>query len=87
MDGILYPRFVTAEQLEKVKTFQIRPDDIFVTCYPKSGTHWLIKVALLIISRGNDQLVERAPELFKDYQWFEAAGMPGTVQVNVIATY
>ncbi len=79
IDGILNPKFISAdrEHIEKVKNFPLRPDDTFVTCYPKSGTHWLMKIVLLIVNKGDDQYVQRAPQLFNDYQWFEAAGMSG----------
>lgn len=78
IDGTLYPKFISAEHIEKAKNFPLRPDDVLVTCYPKSGTHWLMKIILLIVKSGDNEYVDRAPQLFKDYQWLEAAGMPGT---------
>ena len=75
--GILYPPFVPAEHLEKLKSFPVRADDIFVASYPKSGTHWLVKIVHLLLNNAEDRYIEYSPELFKDGFWLEASGMPG----------
>ncbi len=78
LDEILYPKFISAKHIEKLKSSPLRPDDVLVTCYPKSGTHWLMKIVLLIVKNGEDECIQRTPELFKDFHWLEAAGLPGT---------
>ncbi len=78
IDGILYPKFISAEHIEKAKSFPLRPDDVVLTCYPKSGTHWLTKILLLIIKNGADEYVQRTPRRSTDYHWLEAAEMPGS---------
>ncbi|XP_070555618.1 sulfotransferase 1 family member D1-like [Ptychodera flava] len=37
----------------KVKTMEIRHDDLFLISYPKSGTHWLIRIITSIL-KGSD---------------------------------
>ncbi|XP_070555615.1 sulfotransferase 1B1-like [Ptychodera flava] len=36
--------------LEKMKATEVRSDDIFLITYPKSGTHWFLKVIKLILN-------------------------------------
>ena len=76
IDGILYPPFVHKDHLEKLKYFHLRPDDVFIVCYPKSGTHWLIKIAYLIICNGEDKYLNVTPSR-EDVVWIEEAGKPG----------
>ena len=77
LDGILYPWFVTPEAHEKAKTMPTRPDDIILACYPKSGTHWLLKILTLLINNGDDKYINYTPQLFKDFHWPQAAAIPG----------
>ena len=76
IDGILYPQFVHKDHLEKLKSFRLRPDDVFIVTYPKSGTHWLIKIAYLIIHNGEDKYLNVTPSR-EDIVWIEEAGKPG----------
>ena len=41
VDGILVPPFVTQQRADELKTFKLRPDDVFVVTYPKSGSYTL----------------------------------------------
>ena len=50
--GITVPYFITEEALEKLKDFQLYPDDVWVVSYPKSGTTWLQQIVKLIRSNG-----------------------------------
>ena len=36
-EGITFPALVPASNLDTMKTWQVRPDDIFCVTYPKSG--------------------------------------------------
>ena len=72
IDGIIYPSFIVAEQLEKLKSFKPRPDDIFVCTYPKGGSHWIGFIVHLIMNNG----VENRDAPFHHIcPWLEAAGL------------
>ena len=76
IDGILYPHFVHKDHLEKLKSFRLRPDDVFIGSYPKSGTHWLMKIVYLIIRNGEDKYLNVTPSR-EDVVWIESSGKPG----------
>ena len=76
IDGILYPPFVDKDHLEKLKSFKLRPEDVFIVCYPKSGTHWLMKIVSLIMHNGEDKYVHSTPSR-KEIVWIEESGKPG----------
>ncbi|XP_019640048.1 PREDICTED: sulfotransferase family cytosolic 1B member 1-like [Branchiostoma belcheri] len=48
-DGVRYPRQVTREILEAMKTFQTRDDDIAIVSYPKTGTNWTLEIVTHIL--------------------------------------
>ena len=37
VDGMMVPLFITQQRVEELKTLKLRPDDVFVVTYPKSG--------------------------------------------------
>ena len=37
VDGIMVPSFITQQRVDELKTLKLRPDDVFVVTYPKSG--------------------------------------------------
>ena len=39
VDGMMVPPFITQQRTDELKTFKLRPDDVFVVTYPKSGIH------------------------------------------------
>ena len=39
VDGMMVPAFITQQRLDELKTFKLRPDDVFVVTYPKSGIY------------------------------------------------
>lgn len=59
---LVYPRV-----LAKIEQFQVRPDDIWVCTYPKSGTTWTEEILSLIVNDGDTDktsktlLAERVP--------------------------
>ncbi len=77
VNGTLYPPFVETAHLEKLKTFKLRLDDVFLVCYPKSGTHWLMKIVNLIMHNGGDTYVNSTPSR-EEIIWIEESGKPGT---------
>ena len=52
-----------------VKSFAVRPDDVFIVTYPKAGTTWTQRIAQLIMCRGD---VERDSRRVNEaVPWFE----------------
>ena len=37
VDGMMVPIFITQQRTDELKTFKLRPDDVFVVTYSKSG--------------------------------------------------
>jgi hypothetical protein len=72
IDGILYPGFIFAEQLEKLKSFNPRPSDIFVCTYPKGGSHWIGFIVHLVMNNGVEN---REVPFHHICPWLEAAGL------------
>ena len=55
VDGLKVPDFVS---VEKMKSLQLYPDDLWVVTYPKSGTMWTLQIARLIRNMGvQDDLI------------------------------
>ena len=54
LNGVLMPPFVTQEQLDRLKHFQLRADDIWIVTYPKAGTTWTQQIIKLARNGGQD---------------------------------
>ena len=52
LQGLPVPGDVTQEVLDKLKSFQLYPDDVFVVTYPKCGTTWAQQIVKLIRKNG-----------------------------------
>ncbi|XP_019642970.1 PREDICTED: sulfotransferase family cytosolic 1B member 1-like [Branchiostoma belcheri] len=61
-NGVLYPHFVTMENLEAMKTFQTRDDDIVIVSFPKTGTNWTLEIVTQIL-----QAAGRSPAKSDDH--------------------
>ncbi|XP_781492.3 sulfotransferase 1A1 [Strongylocentrotus purpuratus] len=57
--GIRYPNSVLPSTIDAMETFEVRPDDIFVNTYPKSGTHWIMEIIGLILADGYPDKIDR----------------------------
>ena len=76
IDGILYPSFISAEQLETLKTFQLRPDDIFISTHPKAGSHWIGLIVHLITNNGVEN---RSVPFHHICPWLETVYLPNNL--------
>ncbi|XP_038070691.1 sulfotransferase 1C2-like [Patiria miniata] len=52
VNGIKFPASVQPSNLEALKTFEVRDDDVYVFTYPRSGTHWLGEIMQYILHDG-----------------------------------
>ncbi|XP_077988197.1 sulfotransferase 6B1-like [Glandiceps talaboti] len=41
IDGIMYPTMVFEDYLKRIKTMEVRHDDVWLMSYPKAGIHWM----------------------------------------------
>ena len=70
VNGVPFPPIIRQEQMDALRDFPLRADDLFVVTYPKSGTTWMQQIVKLIRTNGVDtgQLVSQAvPWLEKLY--------------------
>ena len=79
IDGVFYPGFIVAEQLEKLKSFKPRPHDIFVCTYPKGGSHWIGFIVHLVMNNGVEN---RETPFHHICPWLEAAGLPESGNIH-----
>ncbi|XP_038071227.1 uncharacterized protein LOC119740097 [Patiria miniata] len=52
INGIKFPCFVSRSNLEALRTFEVRDDDVYVFSYPRSGTHWMSEILHYILHDG-----------------------------------
>jgi hypothetical protein len=58
--GYRGPPDSTEEQMASVGEIAMRPDDVLLLSYPKSGCHWLWEMARMILAgRADVELVEK----------------------------
>ncbi|XP_006817856.1 sulfotransferase 1E1-like [Saccoglossus kowalevskii] len=48
-------------QVNKIRRFQVRSDDIFIVTYPKSGTTWMKELVPLVINGGDIDSIKDTP--------------------------
>ncbi|XP_041481307.1 sulfotransferase 1C4-like isoform X2 [Lytechinus variegatus] len=58
--GIWYPGVVLDSSIDRMRTFQVREDDIWIVTYPKAGTHWMMEIIGLILSNGYPDKIDRS---------------------------
>lgn len=68
VNGVLVPPFVTQEQLDRLKTFPLRTDDIWIVTYPKAGTTWTQQIVKLARNGGQDD----GKKVSTSVPWLEA---------------
>lgn len=69
VDGLKVNIFILQEEVDKLKTFQLYADDIFIVAYLKCGSTWMQQIVRLIHSNG----VADGVELSKAVPWIEAS--------------
>jgi hypothetical protein len=52
VNGVLVPRFVRQENVDKLKDLELYPDDVWVVSYPKCGNTWTQQIVRLIRNNG-----------------------------------
>ena len=50
-NGVMVPR-ISPQWWEELRTYTLRPDDVFIATYPKSGTTWMQQIVKLLRSDG-----------------------------------
>ena len=54
LNGLKIPPLLDIKWIRSMKDLKLRPDDVWVVTYPKSGTTWTQQIVRLIISQGKD---------------------------------
>ena len=52
-DGVLIPR-MSPEAWQQLKVYPLRPDDVILSSYPRSGTTWMQHILRLLRNGGKD---------------------------------
>lgn len=77
-----FPPFITQESYDKlVGGFTLRPDDVFLTTYGKSGTTWLQQIAKLIKQNGE----VGSSHIYETCPWFEMSDLQDAI-VSIVVT-
>ncbi|XP_072033479.1 amine sulfotransferase-like [Amphiura filiformis] len=53
---------VSDRALKALKDYDVRDDDIWVTTYPKAGTHWAVEVVNLVLADGHEENIDRTKQ-------------------------
>ena len=54
LGGLVVPKFVKQDDLDKLKDLSLRDDDVWIVTYPKAGTTWTQYIVHLIHNGGED---------------------------------
>ena len=65
-NGILFPR-MSLKRWQELEIFPLRPDDVFIATYPKSGTTWMQQIVKLLRNNGKRDNIQ----LDKSIPWLE----------------
>ncbi|XP_072172948.1 sulfotransferase 1B1-like [Diadema setosum] len=58
-EEVKFSALVIPSSIERLKTFDVREDDIWINTYSKSGTHWASEIVHLILNDGNPDTIDR----------------------------
>ena len=68
VNGLQVPKFVLQEEVDKLKSFKLYPDDVWIVTYPKCGTTWTQQIVRLIRNNGKKD----CEIVSKSIPWLEA---------------
>lgn len=54
INGIILPKFIVQEELERLQRVPLREDDVWVVAYPKSGMTWTEHILTLVRNGGKE---------------------------------
>ncbi len=81
VNGVVVPGFVKQEEVDRLRSFKLYPDDIWVVTFPKCVTTWTQQIVRLINSKG----VQNDIEISDVVTWLEAGNMFGVRDVDKMA--
>ncbi|XP_071483708.1 sulfotransferase 1A1-like [Diadema antillarum] len=58
--GVVWPNIMLDSSIDAMATFDVRQDDVWVVTYPKSGTHWMMEIAGLVLAEGCPEKIDRS---------------------------
>ncbi|XP_072025593.1 sulfotransferase 6B1-like [Amphiura filiformis] len=61
-DGVPFPWMVSERVVKALKDYDVRDDDIWVTTYPKAGTHWAVEIVNLVLADGHEENIDRTKQ-------------------------
>ncbi|XP_072025012.1 sulfotransferase 1A1-like [Amphiura filiformis] len=61
-EGVLFPWHVSERAVKALKDYDVRDDDIWVTTYPKAGTHWTAEIVNLVLADGHEEKIDRTKQ-------------------------
>ena len=78
VNGLPVPFIVQQEEVDKLKDFQLYPDDVWVVTYPKCGTTWMQQIVKLIRNNG----VRDDVKIIQSVPWLESRAMFPEVDID-----
>ncbi|XP_072020031.1 sulfotransferase 1E1-like [Amphiura filiformis] len=67
--GYLFPKDMTPEVLDALKTWEVREDDVFLITFPKAGTTWMQEIVSIVLKDGNFDAIKNT------HNWMRAPYM------------
>ena len=81
--GLKMRSYMDIEWIKSIKNMKLRPDDIWIVTYPKSGTTWTQQIVRFIISRGKEDSTASVIEAVPWVEGFCNNSAFGSSRVNV----
>ncbi|KAJ8040142.1 Sulfotransferase family cytosolic 1B member 1 [Holothuria leucospilota] len=69
-EGVRFYHLVGPENVARVREFETREDDIVISTYSKSGTHWIYEIVQLIRAKGHLEKIDRSQMLSSTIEVF-----------------
>ena len=68
INGIPMNSMISQQKVDELANLYLRPGDLFLVSYPKSGSTWMQKIVELVLSNG----VDNGLPPFSSFPWPEA---------------